>query len=199
MTRFSHLGLGALLLVAPLSIAEPMDFALDGSHTHIIWQVDRCGFTNTVGSFTEVEGRLLLDEDNPSASSVTATIALSGLRSDLQEREDIVRGPAWLNAAENPMIRFTSTSTTLVDTQGENDQAMVTGTMTLNGESHPLTLEVKLNKIGTDPVTKRRAAGFTATGSFSRSEFGIAIAPGFIGDQVTFQIEALAIATEPAE
>jgi len=70
--------------------AKSRNFILDNDHTHIIWQVDRFGFTKTVGSFTQISGTVVLDETNPDQSSVEAIISLSGLRSDLQEREDIV-------------------------------------------------------------------------------------------------------------
>jgi len=78
----------------------------------------------------------------------------------------------------------------------------VTGTLTLKGTIKPITMDVKLNKLGVDPVSKNDAAGFTAKGSFSRADFGLSIASGFIGDEVSFEIQALAItsrATPSAE
>lgn len=176
--------------------AEPDEYVLDGDHTHIVWQVDRFGFANTVGTFANVTGTLVLDEAAPQNSYVTAEISLEGLRSDLTEREEVVRGPYWLDAAAYPVIHFVSESVTLLD---DCDCATVAGTMTLKGVSAPLMLTVDLNKIGTDPVTKRKAAGFTAHGQFERADFGVMTALGPVGAVVDFQIEALAIKVEAEE
>lgn len=179
------------------SSADAVRYEIDGAHTHIIWQVDRFGFTDTVGTFTDISGSLILDEDDPEASEVTAEIALAGLRSDLQEREDIVRGEHWLNAQANPTISFRSTAVRLVVSEACPTQcAEVIGEMQLNGQTAALTLQVQLNKLGTDPVTRRQAAGFSATGAFDRSAFGVNTAIGPIGNTVSFQIEALAVAAE---
>jgi len=177
--------------------AEPARYVIDSEHTHIVWRVDRFGFTDTIGTFTEIAGILLLDEDNPASSSVEATIQLSGLRSDLLQREDIVRGPHWLDAAAFPAIEFQSHEVVLDKSDDCQRQcAFVTGTMTLKGVSAPLSMYVILNKIGVDPVTKKPAAGFSAKGQFTRSEFGVGTAVGPVGDVVSFEIEALAIASE---
>lgn len=178
-------------------VAEPQSFVLDGAHTHIVWKVDRFGFASTVGTFTDISGQLTLDQDAPQASTVTAEIALSGLRSDHSEREDIIRGPYWLAADQYPTVQFRSTDVQLRSGDDCPSRcADVVGEMTLKGVTAPLTLSVTLNKIGTDPVTKAAAAGFVATGSFDRADFGISTAIGPIGSIVTFEIHALAIAAD---
>lgn len=177
--------------------AEPQTFNLDGDHTHIVWQVDRFGFANTVGTFAGIEGKLVLDESNPEQSRVTAKMALSGLRSDLLQREEIVRGKFWLDAASHPLITYSSTSVKLLDGPGcENRCATVVGDLTLKGVTRPVSMHVRLNRIGIDPVSKKKAAGFNATGSFKRSDFGITTAIGPVGDQVSFEIQALAVASD---
>ncbi|MEM8815872.1 MAG: YceI family protein [Pseudomonadota bacterium] len=177
------------------SHAEPNDYVLDDDHTHIVWQVNRFGFTNTIGTFTEVTGKLAFDEDAPNEGSVVAEISLAGLRSDLAEREEIVRGSFWLDAEAYPSIKFESSSVKFIDDEACSTQCgVVEGDMILRGVKAPLNLDVRINKIGVDPVLGRRAIGFTATGSFLRSAYGVKTAIGLIGDEVTFQIEALAIA-----
>ncbi len=197
MSAYLNITIAGLVLAgcatAPAE-AEPERFILDGQHTHIVWQVDRFGFTNTVGTFADISGELMLDEDAPEVSSVVAQISLSGLRSDLLEREEIVRGSFWLDAAAHPVITFESNQVRLLETEDCPELcAEVSGEMTLKGITAPLSLMVELNKLGIDPVTKARAAGFTATGRFQRSAFGISTAIGPIGDEVAFEVQALAI------
>jgi len=176
--------------------AKTQDYVLDGAHTHIVWKVDRFGFTNTVGSFVDIQGSLKLDEDNPEASRVTATIAVSGLRSDLTEREDIIRGPHWLGGDAFPEITFRSTKVELLSEDGEKERARVTGDLMLKGITAPVTMVVSLNKIGVEPSSRKKAMGFSATGRFERIDFGINTALKFIGNEVAFDIEALAVSTQ---
>lgn len=174
--------------------AEAVQYTLDNDHTHIVWQVDRFGFASTVGTFTDIQGALIFDEQTPGNSSVTATIALAGLRSDLQQREEIVRSRFWLDADKFPQITFRSSQVEPASEAGCDVSCLtVTGEMTLKGVTRPLELQVRLNKLGDDPVTGAAAAGFTATGAFARSDFGINLALGPIGDEVSFSIQALAI------
>ncbi|MEO1137416.1 MAG: YceI family protein [Pseudomonadota bacterium] len=196
MKNLTSTMIATFVLGAGCAQAEPVNYVLDGEHTQILWEVDRFGFTNIMGSFTEIEGALTLDEENPANSSVTAEISLSGLRSDLAQREDIVRGEFWLDAATNPTIRYRSTSVELLEPRDGKQRANVTGVMTLAGTEAPVSMTVTLNKLGADPVTKRKAAGFSAMGAFNRSDYGVAIALGPVGDTVSFRIEALAITEE---
>ena len=182
-------------LISGGASAAPEKFQIDSQHTHIVWQVDRFGFAKTIGSFADVTGVIMLDEIAPENSSVQAEITLAGLRSDLLEREDIVRGVFWLNAANFPTITFVSNRVVVREGNGQK-HADIEGTMTLKGASGPLILRTNLNRIGIDPVTKKKAVGFTATGIFKRSDFGVKTAVGPVGDDVTFQIEIMAVSVE---
>lgn len=69
------------------------------------------------------------------------------------------------------------------------------GILTVHGVSKPVTLNVTLNKLGESPITQKMTAGFTATASLKRSDFGItAHLPG-LGDTVKLDIEAEASKT----
>jgi len=178
--------------VAP-AFAEPVEYDLDGGHTQVIWSVERFGFTYVFASFTEISGSMILDEEAPEQSSVTAEILTASVLSDLPAREDAIRSPHWLNVEAFPTIQFTSTDVRLLPNDDDKQRAEVSGTLDLHGVSLPITLHVALNAIGTDPVTRRRAAGFSATGSLERMDYGIETASRLVGGSVNFQIEALAI------
>jgi len=170
--------------------ADP--YVIDNVHTHVLFKADRFGLSNTFGSFTDVSGELLLNEDNPENSSVTATIKVASLRSDNDTREDHLKSGDWLGAEAFPEITFASTS---VERTGD-DTARVTGDLTVHGETNPVTLDVLLKNIGADPVSKRKAVGFSATASVNRHDFGVSIAENLVGANVQIFIETLAIAPE---
>jgi polyisoprenoid-binding protein YceI len=175
--------------------AEPVTYALDPAHTQVAFSIDRFGFNRVLGRFEDVSGELVLDEANPANSSVRATIQVASIDSGNDTRDGHLREPRWLNAAQFPTIEFRSTSVRLT---GERT-AEVAGDLTLLGQTHPVTLAVTLNQIAESPSNRRRTAGFSATGSLTRSTWGSTLAQNLIGDQVSITIEALAQVPQASE
>lgn len=192
MNKFFRFFAGAAAFAASGAAFAADEYIIDGAHTQVMFEVDRFGFTNTIGTFAEVEGVIRLDEKKPAKSSVEAMIKVASVKSDNEEREGHVKGPYWLDAEKFPVMTFKSTEVVL---EGE-DAAKVTGLLNLHGVEAPVTLDVKLRKIGSDPVTNRKAAGFSVRGSLDRTAFGINTAAGLIGTEVTILIEALGVQAE---
>ncbi|OYW82398.1 MAG: hypothetical protein B7Z26_03390 [Asticcacaulis sp. 32-58-5] len=66
----------------------------------------------------------------------------------------------------------------------------MTGDLTIKGITKPVTLDVKLNKLGDHPMSKKKSAGFSATGTIKRSDFNMAKAVPFVSDEVQLVITA---------
>ena len=178
----------ALIACGSANTAVAADvYEIDPSHTHVQFSIERFGFNDVIGFFPGVKGMVTLDQDAPENSRVEVEIDVASLVSGDATRNQHVTGDFWLNAVEFPMMSFTSTAVTL----GSDDTAEVTGDLTLLGHVTPVTLSVKLNKLGTDPSTKGQAAGFSATGMLKRSDFGLETAMGLVGDEVAIRIETL--------
>jgi len=170
-------------------------YALDGAHTQVLFKADRFGLSNTFGSFADVSGELILDEDNPENSSVNATINVASLRSDDETREAHLKSARWLDADAFPTITFASSQVTLVD----DETAKVKGVLRVKDISKDVTLDVSLKNIGTDPATKRKAVGFSARTVLNRHDFGVSTAEKLIGADVEIYIETLAHLSDAAE
>jgi polyisoprenoid-binding protein YceI len=168
--------------------AEPVTYALDPAHTQVAFSIDRFGFNRVLGQFDSVEGQLILDEANPANSSVRATVQIASVSSGNATRDEHLRGARWFNAEQFATMSFESTSVRLIS----ETRAEVTGNLTLLGQTHPLVLDVTLNRIADSPNNNRRTAGFSATGTLDRTQWGLATAAGMIGNNVTISIEALA-------
>ncbi|MFQ5346415.1 MAG: YceI family protein [Rhodothalassiaceae bacterium] len=193
MSLIRPAALAAALLASPALAADL--YELDPAHTEVAFAVDRFGFNKVLGDFTDATGRLLLDVDNPQASTIEARIGTASLDTGDAERDRHVAGPFWLNTGAFPEIRFRSTA---VERTGENT-ARVTRDLSLLGVTQPVVMEVTLNRMGTDPATKRAAVGFSAKARLMRSAFGSKTALGMVGDAVTIRIEALAHKVEAAQ
>jgi len=178
----------AALFAAGAAHAEPVAYALDPSHTQVAFSIDRFGFNRVLGQFDAVEGQLVLDEANPANSSVRALVQIGSVSSGNATRDEHLRGARWLNAEQFSTMSFESTAVRLIS----ETRAEVVGNLTLMGQTHPLTLDVTLNRIAEAPNNNRRTAGFSATGTLDRTVWGLATAANMIGNTVSIQIEALA-------
>ena len=181
----------ALLLMLPVASAGARTeaFALDPVHTRVLFFVDHAGLSRAVGTFSGAHGQLRFDPGDWSTARLEVVVPLAGLDLGDAGWQRKVLESEFLDAAGQPEARFVSTR---VESTGEN-QARVTGQLTLRGVSREVVLDVRLNALKRHPITLRRSAGFSATARLSRRDFGITAWPNVIGDEVELLIEAEAI------
>ena len=165
---------------------EPGAYALEPNHTRVIFSVSHFGFTKYAGEFRGISGTLSLDPNHPDASKVDVRIATDSVLVPNDKLKSELVGAEWLDAAKFPEITFRSTR--VVKTGP--DTADVTGDFTLHGVTKPLTLKVKFNAAGVNPADKAYTAGFEATGTLTRTEFGVKTYAPYIGDEVTIDFAA---------
>ncbi len=101
-----------------------------------------------------------------------------------EKREAHFMSGDFFGAEEGDMITFTSTS---IETTGE-DTAMITGDLTMNDITKTVVLDAKLNQVAEHPMAKQPWAGFDATTTLLRSEFGVGKFAPFISDEVEVKI-----------
>ncbi|WP_315983322.1 YceI family protein [Aliamphritea spongicola] len=82
-------------------------------------------------------------------------------------------------------MTFNSTSVTKLDA----NTAQLKGELTLLGVTQPVTLDLTVNKVGPHPFNKKQVAGFTATGTIKRSDFGMKYGAPMIGDDIALRLE----------
>jgi len=182
-----------LLLISALSVtalstnAHAADtYTLDPTHTNITWQVNHLGFSNPNGKFTNTQGTLVLDEAKPENSSVKVTITPGSSLSGVEKLDEHMKSDSFFDVVKFPTATFESTK---VEVTGK-DTAKVTGNLNLHGVTKPVVLDVKLNKIGEHPMTKAKTAGFSATTTIKRSDFGMNYGIPAVSDEVKLTIES---------
>ena len=192
------------LVAAPAANAAPKppkadipagDYTLDKSHATLVFRVSHLGFSRYTAAFADFDAKLRFDQSNAGVSAVEATIDPKSLTLPAPPAGFLAEltGPQWLNAATYPSITFKSTK---IETTGP-DTGKVTGDLTLHGVTKPVTLDVTYNGgYAGHPMDPHARVGFSAKGTFKRSDFGIAYgvpAPGTtmgVGDEVEVTIEA---------
>eukprot|EP01042_Synura_sphagnicola_P035024 gene35024-44884_t len=177
-----------LLGAAPSFAADV--YKLEPTHTSVTFQYTHFGFSHPTGKFMNAVGSVSLDEKTPANSSVEVSFAIDGLNTGVAALDTHLKSPDFFDAAKFPTATFKSTK---VEVTGA-DTAKVTGDLTIHGVTKPVTLNVKLNQKAIHPMMKKVDAGFTATGTIKRSDFGMGAYVPAVSDQIDLYIEAEAIA-----
>jgi polyisoprenoid-binding protein YceI len=164
-------------------------YAADPSHSLVGFEVDHFGFNEYFGIFGDVTGTLVLDPANPEAARVDVTIpvasvttASAGLTQHLLRPGRDGANPDFFGAAPAP-ARFVSTAVTV-----DGMTAEITGELTLNGVTKPVTLEAEFTGAGSNPFNRKETVGFEAETTILRSDFGVNYGIPFVSDEVDLDI-----------
>lgn len=200
-----------LLLALPLLAAVPLvaqgmqapgakdasrvtagNYTVDPNHTLVGWRVNHLGFNDYFGIFGSATGTLTIDPKNLAAAKVDITIPVSKvttasagltdhlLRAGKDGGKPDFFGPTPADA------HFVSTEIKVGD---DGDEATITGNLTLNGITKPVTLEAEFTGAGKMPMEgAKETVGFEAEATIKRSDFGISMGIPMVSDEVELEI-----------
>ena len=190
--RKSLLLLGALLLAATSARSDAAEWEIDPEHFSIGFEVGHIGFQQQLGLFLEGSGNFRYDPGSLELDEGRVVVQASSVFTNHDERDNHVRSDDFLDASNHPEIVFVATEYSPRDENG----GILTGDLTLLGQTHPVELEVTINKHATYPFGHRRETlGVSAHTTIQRSRWGMtyALADNMVGDEVIlrFEFEAL--------
>lgn len=173
-----------LCLLAGLPAFGAEDLAIVSRHSAVVFQWNHFGFSNPVARFEKIEGKLVLDDKDLTKSSVTVKLALDGLRTGVEALDEHLKTDEFLDAAKYPEVTFASTRIE----KGAMGALKISGNLSVHGVTRPVVLSGKINKISTDPVTKKTKAGFDAEAMLRRSDFGVGKYVPSVADELFVRI-----------
>lgn len=181
MSRTFIMSLAAALLSSAPVFAQAVDYEFDKSHTLIRASWEHQEYSTQSLQLTAYDGTLSLDLETPSNSSIDITFdLLTGIWPGAHHDRFL----AHLNSADffetaiNPTAHFVATGFDTMD----GSHGTMTGDLTMNGQTHPVSLEVTLNKVGESQG--RDKLGFTATAVITRSQWDMGYAIPYIPDEI---------------
>jgi polyisoprenoid-binding protein YceI len=118
------------------------------------------------GRFTGFDVTIVTNED-PLASTVTASIDLASIDTDQPKRDKHLRSTDFLAVEQHPTMTYRSTGIRPV-----GDGWVVDGDLTLHDVTRPVTLTVAVDRSGVDRAGGRRVR-LAATTLIKRGDFGI--------------------------
>jgi polyisoprenoid-binding protein YceI len=173
--------------------AKTSTWKIDPAHSNVEFAVKHLMISTVKGLFADVAGEIVIAENEPSRSSVSATLRAASIDTRTGQRDDHLRSADFLDAPNFPEITFRSTRIT-----GDASEFKVTGNLTIRGVTREVTLDATNEGSGKDPWGGDRIA-FSATTKLDRRDFGLtwnqAIEAGgvLVGNDVKISIDVQAV------
>ena len=125
--------------------------------------------SKTSGTFSDIKGKILIDVNDLTKSSVDAKINMLSVNSSHAKRDEHIKKPEYLDVEKFAEMTFLSKKIEA----SSNAEGVMTGVLTMHGVAKEMTFPFKVLGFGSDPWGGYRA-GFEAHTSLKASDFGFA-------------------------
>jgi polyisoprenoid-binding protein YceI len=159
-----------LLMFFAVSTSSADKFTVDtkGAHAFVQFKISHLGYSWLYGRFDEFSGEFKFDENQPEKANIQMTVQTDSVNTNHGARDKHLRSDDFLHVAKHPTATFKSTSFTPT----QNGHGTMTGDLTLNGVTQPISLDVNFIGAGKDPWGGERR-GYEATAELNLSDFKI--------------------------
>lgn len=161
--------LSAAILVGVTQVqADDYVVDIEGQHAFIQFKINHLGYSYILGNFESFTGNFHFDPENLEAASVEMEVDVTSLNSNHAERDRHFLSDDFLSAGDYPTATFVSTGFEPSD----DNEGVLTGDLTLKGETREIEMPVTLMGTGEDPWGNYRA-GFEGSTILILDDFGI--------------------------
>ena len=178
------------LLAALVSVhAEPVSYAIDPTHTFATFEITHFGTSTYRGRFDKKEGSVQIDRAAKSGK-VDISIDMTSISTGVEPLNTHLKSKDFFNAAEFPTARFVGDKFAF----NGDKVSEVSGTLTMNGKTNPVTLKATGFNCYTNPMLKREVCGGDFETTLQRSQWGITTYIGpVLPDNVRLLVQVEAI------
>ncbi len=189
MKRLLLISLAAFAFAGQANAAK---YDIDGTHTQVQFSYSHFGYSTITGRFDQVSGEFDLDTQNLAKSKINVQIPISSISTGVDKLNAHLQSADFFDAGKYPTASFKSTMVHAVS----DKELHVMGDLTIHGVTKPVALAVKINKIADHPMKKIPSAGFDASMTIKRSDFGIGAYVPAVSDDIKINITLEASATK---
>ena len=161
-------------------------YKIDPDHTSVTFKINHLGFSHYTGRFDRVEGYMNFNNNEPEQSTVDVTVFTNSVNVNNPKLEEDLRTDKWFDVVKFPRATFHATR---VDRTGPMT-GKISGDFTLLGIKRRLTLDTTFVGTGVPAFGGRQILGFSAVGTFDRSDYGMSNMLPMMGNEVVLEIEA---------
>ncbi len=188
MRKAASICVRALAVAVTLSVASRCaiaanEYAYDPVHSSVSFKARHLGISWIHGRFNQVEGKFVVDRQDPAKSSFQLTIKVDSVDTANAARDLHLRQPDYFDAKQFPTIEFKSTSVSAIE-----GGYQVTGDFTMHGTTKKITFDLLSGK--EVEWNKSKRVGFSTELELKRSDFGFDKSQiGAIGDEAIIMID----------
>ncbi len=182
----------SLLLVctAAFAGAQTSTWVPDKAHSEVEFSIVHMSLSNVHGHFGGIGGAIQWNEADIAKSSVNITIDVTSIDTGEGARDSELKGANFFGVDKFPTATFVSTSVA----KGAGGLT-VNGNLSLHGITRPVVLQVDGPNGPVPGMDHKPHAGFSATTTISRKDFGIGsgFPEAIVADQVKLSIDLEAV------
>ncbi|MBL8531062.1 MAG: YceI family protein [Hyphomonadaceae bacterium] len=157
-------------------------YQLDPRHASVQFRIRHMGLAWFTARFDTKDATLSFDPADPARSQLSASVTADSVNTGVEGLDAPVARALGAGA-----IQFASTG---IERTGRFT-GRVTGNLTMNGQTHPVALDVTFAGAAIDPLRgANMVLGFSAHGEIDRTQWGVNQWRAFTGDTVQIVIEA---------
>jgi len=179
----------ALLVTAIAAQASNATYTIDPTHTFATYEISHYGTSTNRGRFDRKEGTVQLDK-SAKTGRVEITIDTTSVNTGVPQLDKHLQSKDFFDSAAYPTATFVGDRFTF-----DGDKVVaVSGTLTLRGETQPLTLKATRFNCYTNPLLRRETCGGDFVATLKRSEWGVdyGLKIGFPDEmRLLIQVEAI--------
>jgi polyisoprenoid-binding protein YceI len=162
--------LKSLIISLALSSAAfaQTNWKLDNAHSSVKFSVEHLMVSETDGNFKGFEGTLSSKNADFSDAEISFTVDVKTINTDNEMRDKHLQGDDFFNSEKFPQIKFKGTSFKKVS----GNKYLLEGDLTIRDVTKKVKFDVVYRGMQKDPYGNTKA-GFKATGSIKRLEYGL--------------------------
>lgn len=188
--RSTLFALAAASLFATAAHAAPAQYAIDPTHTFATFEIDHFGASTNRARFDKKQGAVEFDKA-AKTGKVEVTLDMTSVNSGTAAFDKHLKSKDIFNTDQYPVSKFVSDKFVF-----DGDKLKeVTGQLTLNGQTHPITIKAnKFTCYESPMLQKREVCGGDFEATIDRTQWGVnyGIPYGFSKEvRLVLQIEAV--------
>ncbi len=141
-------------------------WAIDPSHSAVTFSARHLMAARVRGAFKAFSGQINVS-DSPEASTVNVSIDAASIDSGVEDRDNHLRSPDFLDVENHPTLEFASSAVRAI-----SGGYAVDGALTIRGTTKPVTMEMEYLGVVADPWGNEKAL-FSAKTQIDREAYGL--------------------------
>lgn len=143
-------------------------WTIDPAHSQIQFKVKHLMISTVTGTFKTFDGTAeTATEHFSTAQKIEFDADINSIDTNNAQRDEHLKSSEFFNADGHKQLHFIGTKY-----EAHEEEATLTGELTIKGVTKPVVLQVAFNGLVVDPYGQTKA-GFTVNGKISRKEFGL--------------------------